>query len=65
MTRRNFVRKMLETWPAAGVIVSALARKASAQKAKLRRFVRAHPMGWYPGPVKPLQDIHKQSKWSG
>ncbi len=65
MTRRKFVHRLIEIWPAVAIGVSALARKASAQKAKLRKFVRAHPMSWYPGPVKPLQDIHKQGKWSG
>jgi len=65
MTRRRFVRKLIETWLVVAVGVSALARKALAQKAKLRKFVRAYPMNRYPGPVKPLQDICKQGKWSG
>ncbi len=65
MTRRTFVRKLIETWPVIAVGVSALARKASAQKARLRKFVHAARMNQYPGSVKPLQDIFKQSKWSG
>jgi hypothetical protein len=65
MTRRKFVHRLIETWPVVAVAVSALARRASAQTAKLRTFIRAHPLNGYPGPVKPLQDIFKQGKWSG
>ncbi len=65
MTRRRFVRKLIETWSIVAVGALALARETSAQKAKLRKFVRAHPVSRYPGPIRPLQDIFKQGKWSG
>jgi len=65
MTRRTFVRKLIEAWSVVAVGASALAHKASAQKARLRKFVRAARMNQYPGPVKPLQDISRQGKWSG
>ncbi|HUV67050.1 MAG TPA: hypothetical protein VMW24_24395 [Sedimentisphaerales bacterium] len=65
MTRRKFVCKLIETWPVVAVGASALARRASAQKARLRKFVRAARMNQYPGPIKPLHDICRQGKWSG
>jgi hypothetical protein len=35
------------------------------RKAAPRRFVRAFRVKKYPGSVRPLRDISKQSKWSG
>lgn len=65
MTRRRFIRKLTETCSFIVAGASAFAQRASAQKAKLRKFVWAVPMRQYPGPVKPLHDILEQSKWSG
>jgi len=55
-------------------LVQALAGAASAvcaglywagQRASPRRVVRAIRLGRYPGEVAPMEDICKQSKWSG
>jgi hypothetical protein len=60
MTRRKFIQQFLKA--GAAVIVGAcwIAKKASP-----RRFIRAVKLGKYPGSLRPLPDIHKQSKWSG
>lgn len=65
MTRRKFVCRLIEMWPVVAAGASALTRRVSAQKTKLRTFVRAARISQYPGPVKPLQDISRQGKWSG
>jgi hypothetical protein len=36
-----------------------------AKKAVPRKFVRAVPLKKWRGPVRSLQNISKQSKWSG
>jgi len=64
MTRRKFIRKLTETCSFIVAGASAFTQGASAQKAKLCKFVRAVPMRQYPGPVKPLHDIFEQGKWS-
>ncbi len=60
MTRRKFVQKLIKTGSA--IIVGAwwLAKKAAP-----RKFVWAVKTKKYPGPLKPLRNITKQSKWSG
>ena len=65
MTRRKFVRRLVEMWPVVAAGAAALAGRVSTQKARLRKFVFAARMDKYPGPVKPLQDIHTEGKWSG
>ncbi len=60
MTRRKFIRKLIK---AGSAIIAGgwwLAKKATP-----RKFVRAARLKKYPGSLKPLGDIHKQSKWSG
>ena len=60
MTRRKFFQKLIKAGSA--IIFGGwwLAKKAAP-----RKFVRAIKLNKYPGSLKPLGDIHKQSKWSG
>jgi hypothetical protein len=60
MTRRKFIQELIKAGSAIIVGVYWLAEKASP-----RRFVRALRLKKYPGVLKPLQDVNKQSKWSG
>jgi hypothetical protein len=60
MTRRKFIRKLIKAGSPIVVGVLWLAKKTSP-----RKFVRAFRVKKYPGPLKPLQDISKQGKWSG
>jgi hypothetical protein len=60
MTRRKFIQELLKAGSAIIVSVYWLAEKTSP-----RRFVRALRLKKYPGSLKPLRDIHQQSKWSG
>jgi len=60
MTRRRFIQKLVK---ASSVIIAGTSWLA--KKAMPRRFVWAMPLKKYPGRVRPLRDIHKQSKWSG
>ena len=60
MTRRKFIRKSIEA-------VCAIVTGAGwlAKKAVPRRFIRAVRLGKFPGSLRSLGDINKQSKWSG
>jgi hypothetical protein len=60
MTRRKFIQELIKVGSAIIVGVYWLAEKASP-----RKFVRALRLKKYPGSIKPLQDVYKQSKWSG
>ncbi|MHC4574726.1 MAG: hypothetical protein ACYS76_11450 [Planctomycetota bacterium] len=60
MTRRKFIQKLAGV---ASVIITGAGWLA--KKAAPRRFVRAIQGKVYPGSLKPLGDISKQSKWSG
>jgi hypothetical protein len=60
MTRRKFFQKLAEA--GAAIIASGI---WLTKKAVPRKFVRASAVKKYPGLLKPLQDISKQSKWSG
>ena len=60
MTRRKFIQELLKAGAAVIVGVCWIAKKASP-----RKFIRAVRLRKYPGSLKPLQDIHKPSKWSG
>ncbi len=60
MTRRIFIQKLIKASSMIIVGVWWLARKAAP-----RKFVRAVRLKNYPGSLKPLRDIRKQSKWSG
>lgn len=60
MTRRKFIRKLIGVGSTIVVGASWLIIKASP-----RKFVRAFRLKKYPGPLKPMGDISKQSKWSG
>jgi hypothetical protein len=60
MTRRKFIQELIKVGSAIIVGVYWLAKKAAP-----RKFVRAVRLKKYPGFLKPLQDVHKQSKWSG
>ena len=64
MTRRKFIRQLTQMSCVIAAGVVTLARRASAQKAKLRKFIRAVPLK-YPGRVSSQHDTFKQSKWSG
>ncbi len=60
MTRRKFIRRLIKT---AGAVITGtwcLAKKAAPCK-----FVWAVRIKKYPGSLKPLRNINKQSKWSG
>jgi hypothetical protein len=60
MTRRKFIRKII-------VASSAIVAGASwfINKTTPRKFIRAVRFKKYPGPVKPMENILKQGKWSG
>ncbi|MFZ0034761.1 MAG: hypothetical protein WAK60_07225 [Sedimentisphaerales bacterium] len=60
MTRRKFIQELIKAGSA--IVVGAC---WLAEKTVPRKFVRALRLKKYPGSLKPLQDIHKQSKWSG
>ena len=60
MTRREFIQSLIGIAAAAVVGIEWLAKKAVP-----RKFVQAGRVEKYPGSLKPLGDIHKQSKWSG
>ncbi len=60
MTRRRLVRTL--TGAASAVCVGLC---WVGQKVSPRRMVRAVRLGRYPGKVVPMNDVSKQSKWSG
>ncbi len=60
MTRRIFIQKLIKAASAIIVGTWSLARKAAP-----RKFVRAVRLKKYPGLLRPLRDVRKQSKWSG
>lgn len=60
MTRRKFIQGLIKGGAAIIVGVCWVAKKAAP-----RKFVRALRFKKYPGRLKPLQDFHEQSKWSG
>jgi len=60
MTRRKFIQKLIKTGSAIIVGVCWIAKKTAP-----RKFVRAVRLKRYPGFLKPLQGVHKQSKWNG
>jgi hypothetical protein len=60
MTRRKFFQKMAKA--GAAIIIGGV---WLTKKAVPRRFVRASAAEKYPGVLKPLQNISRQSKWSG
>jgi hypothetical protein len=60
ITRRRFVRAVAGAASAACVGLCWVGQRVSP-----RRIVRAVRLGKYPGVVVPMDDISKQSKWSG
>lgn len=60
MTRRKFIQELIKAGSAIIIGVCWVAKKASP-----RRLVCAVRLKKYPGLLKPLQDVNKQSKWSG
>ena len=60
MTRRKFVQQLIHVGSAVIAGTCWLAKKTAP-----RKFVRAFRVKKYPGYLRPLQDISKQSKWSG
>jgi len=60
MTRRIFIQKLIKASSMIIVGVWWLAKKAAP-----RKFVWAARLKKYPGLLRPLRDIRKQSKWSG
>jgi len=60
MTRRKFVQKLIKAGSTIIVGTWWLAKKATP-----RKFIRAIGLKKYPGSLRPLGDISKQSKWSG
>jgi hypothetical protein len=60
MTRRRFIQKLMRAGSAILIGTSWLAKKAAP-----RKFVRAVRLGKYPGPLRPLDNISTQGKWSG
>jgi len=69
MTRRKFIQKLIKAGSV--IIVGAWWLVKKGHSAELsrspapRKFVRAVKLKKYPGSLRPLQDIHKHSKWSG
>jgi len=60
MTRRRLVRVLVGAASAVCVSLCWVGQMMSP-----RRIVRAARLGKYPGVVVPMDDISKQSKWSG
>ena len=60
MTRRKFIQRLMKAGTA--VIVGGW---VIAKKAVPRKFVWAVKFGKFPGLIRPLRNIHKESKWSG
>ncbi len=60
MTRRKFIHQLIKAGSAVALGFSWLGRNVSP-----RKFIRAYQAKKYPGPLKPLGKIFKQSKWSG
>ena len=60
MTRRKFVQRVLKAGSA--IVLGAW---WVVKKSAPRRFVWAVKSKKYPGHLKPLRNIPKQSKWSG
>ena len=60
MTRRKFIGKLFGVGLAIIVGLCWVAKKAMP-----RKIVRAFGTKKYPGLIKPLPDIHKESRWSG
>lgn len=60
MTRRKFIQRLVKAGSAIIVGTWWLVKKAAP-----RKFVRAVRLKKYPGSLRPLRDISKQSKWSG
>jgi hypothetical protein len=60
MTRRSFFQKLIKA--SFAVAVGALCRAGKAAQRKFKRAVRVKK---YPGLLKPLRNVCKQSKWSG
>ena len=60
MTRRKFIQKLITAASAVIAGTWSLAKKAAP-----RKFVRAIRLKNYPGLLRPLRDVRKQSKWSG
>jgi len=60
MTRRKFIQKLMTAGSVMIAGASWLVRKAAP-----RKFVRAFRVKKYPGSLRPLRDVSKQSKWSG
>ena len=60
MTRRKFIKKFIKAGSVIIAGTSWLMRKAAP-----RKFVRAFGVKKYPGSLRPLRDVSKQSKWSG
>ena len=69
MTRRKFIQKLIKACSAIIVAPTLVFDKKAwgrlTKKAAPRKFVRAIRLKKYPGSLKPLRDIYKQSKWSG
>jgi len=59
MTRRNFLKRILQTGLAVLVGGWALAQRG------VKKFVRAAVSKNYPGRIKALSNIENISKWSG
>ena len=60
MTRRKFVQKVIKAGSAVALGIWWLAKKTAP-----RRFVWAVRTKEYPGRLRPLRTITKESKWSG
>jgi len=60
MTRRIFIRRLIVAGSAIVAGTSWFIKKATP-----RKFIRAVRFKKYPGPVKPMENILKQGKWSG
>lgn len=60
MTRRKFVQRLLKAGSAIVLGVVWLGKKAAPCK-----FIWAARLKKYPGPLRPLEDVNNQGKWSG
>jgi len=60
ITRRKFILKLIGAGSTIVIGFSWLINKTSP-----RKFIQAVRLKKYPGPIKSIGDISKQSKWSG
>ena len=74
MTRRKFIQKLIGAgsavaigglWPARKAMLRGCRFATYCKRRSPRRFIQAVRLKKYPGSLRALRNISKQSKWSG